>query len=145
MTRRRHRGGRVLVDTGPIVAILSESDQHHQACIEVLQQIPAPLLTCWPVITEAAWLLRAKPRDVQRLLKSVGEELFQLLPLESISIEPIAGFMRKYERQGAQLADACLLHLAEREQIETVFTLDVRDFTVYRIKRNRHLHLLPRP
>ncbi|HSV14757.1 MAG TPA: PIN domain-containing protein, partial [Tepidisphaeraceae bacterium] len=91
MTRRRDR---VLVDTGPLVAILSESDQHHEACVEVLRHIRAPLLTCWPVITEAAWLLRAKPRNVQRLLKSIQDDFIQLLSMESASIEPVADLMR---------------------------------------------------
>ena len=43
----------------------------------------------------------------------------------------------------AQLADAALVYLAEREGLDTVFTLDRRDFSVYRFSRNRSFHLLP--
>jgi len=36
-----------------------------------------------------------------------------------------------------------LVHLANREGIETMFTLDRRDFGVLRLSRGRKLHLIP--
>ena len=51
--------------------------------------------------------------------------------------------MKRYESSGLQLADAALAHLAEREDIRTVFTTDRRDFSIIRLKRNRTLRLIP--
>ena len=134
---------RVLIDTGPIVAIFSKADEHHAACTEALRGMVAPLLTSWPVLTEAAWLLRGNPDHVQRLLGAVYDDLFRPLALDVNSVLAIAAFLRKYQDRGAELADVCLLHLAEREGIDTVFTLDRRDFTVYRIHDKRKLKLVP--
>lgn len=73
----------VLLDTGPLVVILSSNDAHHKVCAAELHKL------------------------------------------------------------GAQLANATLIYLAEREELDTIFTLDRRDFSVYRLSGNRSLHILP--
>jgi predicted nucleic acid-binding protein len=133
---------RVLVDTGPLVAILSRSDQYHDVCVEALRHLPGPLFSCWPVITEAVWLLRAYPLVAQQLLRSIGNGFVELLPLSSLEARFIADVMKKYEDIRPQLADAALVYLAERDGIDTVFTLDQRDFSVYRSRR-RFLKIIP--
>jgi uncharacterized protein len=134
---------RVLVDTGPLISIVSVRDEHHQLCVEQLKKVRAPLLTCWPVLTEAAWILRTQPKALERLLGDSLGGLFKLLILEERALPWTANFLRRYRKLGAQLADACLVYLAEHEQIETVFTLDRRDFSVYRYRGNRSFKLLP--
>jgi predicted nucleic acid-binding protein len=135
----------VLLDTGPLVAILSEDDANHQRCLGELDQLRPPLLTCWPVLTEAHWLLRNNARAVDGLFQSFNAGLTALLPLDAKAPPWIAAFLRRYRRLGAQLVDAALVHLAERENIPTIFTLDRRDFTVYRYGKNRSLNLIPEP
>ena len=138
MTERR-----ILLDTGPLVALLAESDSRHRLCVDTFAKLPPPLLTCWPVITEAAWLLRKQTRPIDRLTDAHAAGMFVLLPLDGDSLTAIAAIMRRYEDAGIQFADAALAHLAERENIRTVFTLDRRDFSIIRLKRNRVLKLLP--
>ncbi len=134
---------RILVDTGPIVAIFSKDDAHHDLCAETLESLTPPLLSCWPVLTEAAWLLRARPEVVEKLFAALEGGLFALLPLVAGDIPGVASFLKRYRSAHLQLADAALAHLAEREGIRRIFTLDRRDFTIVRLKGNRRLRLIP--
>lgn len=134
---------RVLVDTGPLVAILSSADQHHELCVNVLRTLPGPLLSCWPVITEAVWLLRTYQGAVQQLLSSIGEGFLDVLPLAGSEAKAIAEIMKRYEDIRPRLAHAALVYLADREGIDTIFTLDRRDFSVYRSARKRAFRILP--
>src|SRR6202795_1039949 len=127
--------GRILVDTGPLVAVLSRQDAHHEACVEALREMASPLLSCWPVITEAAWLLRRSSQAVQRLLATIDTGSPKPLPL--------ASGMERYQGIRPQLPDAALVYLAGRERIETIFTLDPRDFSVYRTARKRAFRIVP--
>jgi predicted nucleic acid-binding protein len=134
---------RVLIDTGPLVALFSREDRHHQLCDDVLLTLTPPLLTCWPVITEAAWMLRKYPDGLNKLFESFQGGIFALLPLDADDLPAIAAMMKRYADTSLQLADAALAHLAERESIRTLFTLDRRDFSIIRLKRNRTLRLIP--
>jgi len=134
---------RVLVDTGPIVAILSRTDQYHKLCVEALREMPGPLFTCWPVVTEAAWLLRRSSYAVQQMLRGIDNGFLELLPLASEDAVLIAAVMKKYHDIRIQLADAALVHIANRDGLDTVFTLDQRDFSVYRLPRGRTFRLIP--
>ncbi len=134
----------VLIDAGPMVAIVSRNDAHHPRCVSELANVPAPLLTCWPAVTEACWLLRHNPPALAGLFCGFAENLWALAPIGPEALPWLESFLKRYHKIGAQLADACLVYLAEREEIETVFTLDRRDFSVYRYGKNRRLKLIPR-
>lgn len=134
---------RVLIDTGPMVALFSRNDEHHERCSDALTALTPPIFTCWPVVTEVAWLLRKRPDTLQKLFGCFDGGLFALLALDATDVPPIAAIMKRYESSGVQFADAALVHLAERENIRSVFTTDRRDFSIIRLKRNRMLKLLP--
>ena len=59
---------RILVDTGPLVAVFRDTDAHRQACLDELHRLSNPLIICWPVLTEASHLLRKNQNAVRALL-----------------------------------------------------------------------------
>lgn len=134
---------RVLLDTGPLVATYRERDEHHEACVETARQLRSPQYTCWPVITEAAYLLGDSPNAVQSLLAKIASGDLVILPLTRDDAPAIAQILVKYQDQETDLADACLVHLAERDAITTVFSVDRRHFSVYRTASGKPLTLLP--
>jgi predicted nucleic acid-binding protein len=106
----------VLADTGAIVGLFAAADQHHTRCV--------PVSTSW--LPRAAWLLR---RDH--------------LPLDESDLPPISAILTKYRDLRLQLADAALLHLANRDRIPTIFTFDRRDFELVRLKNGKRPRLIP--
>jgi predicted nucleic acid-binding protein len=98
------------------------------------------------VLTEAAHLLvgQAGFHLVEQLLNSCGTGFLEILTLGDSHAQAVARFLEKDRDQAPDLADAALVHLAERERIEHVFTLDRGDFSVYRTASGRALTLLPR-
>jgi len=133
----------VLVDAGPLVAIVSAHDAAHASCLKQAETIQRPMLTCWPVLTEAAWLLRSRPASIHAMFAAFRDGTLHIAPLNESDIPPIERILETYASLRPQLADAALVHLAEREGLRTIFTLDRRDFSVYRLSRNRPLHLIP--
>lgn len=72
----------VLVDTGPLIALYNKQDPHHAACHELMGTVPfGKAYTCWPVITETAYMLRKRPTQRDDLLRSViaGDLVIQRL------------------------------------------------------------------
>jgi len=134
---------RVLTDTGPLVAILSSTDQYHEVCLQTVQSLRGPLLTCWPVITEAAWLLQSTPLGFERLLRSISDGAVEILPVVGKEAAAVAEIMKKYGNLRPQFADVMLVYLADRENIRTIFTLDRRDFSVYRAGRKGSFRIVP--
>jgi predicted nucleic acid-binding protein len=133
----------ILVDTGPLVAVLSERDSEHERCVEELQRLRPPLLTTWAVLTEAAWLLRDERKALEKLLAAPAVGLIRVADLGAAAFPWINLFFRRYPKLEPQFADASLVYLAEQKNIATIFTLDRRDFSIYRFGRNRSFLLLP--
>lgn len=135
---------RILIDTGPLVALFDRRDAFHQACREQAHQLPGSLFTCLPVVTEASYLLnRYDSRLVHHLLAACRDNVYTLLPLDNSDLGRIDQLIAKYQDLYLDFADAALMYLAERESIEHVFTLDRRDFSVFRTTSGKSLMILP--
>lgn len=133
----------ILVDAGPLVALLSADDQHHDECVRALKEIRAPMATVWPAATEAMHLLARRPRGQDALLNQLQKETLGLLPLDSHDVPRMTELMQKYRDRPMDLADAALVRVAEREGVRTIFTVDRADFEVYRLFGRRRFRIIP--
>jgi predicted nucleic acid-binding protein len=132
-----------LVDAGPLVAILDRSDPHHSVCVDALRSLQSPLLTVWPVLSEAVYLLSSSWRVQRELLGDVIGGALKVLPLDEADVPRMRDLMEKYRDLPMDLADAALVRVAERERIHNIFTLDRRDFSLYRPARLGRFQIIP--
>jgi hypothetical protein len=111
--------------------------------VEVTKRAAKPLLTSWAVVTETAWMIRERPSAILRLLDDISQGGIVIPSLGDADIRAIARILERYRDLKPQLADATIVHLAEREGADAIFTLDRRDFSVYRTTRRRAFRILP--
>jgi hypothetical protein len=95
------------------------------------------------VLTEAMYLLNFSWKAQEALWEMLERGVVVLLPLESEELSRMRELMKKYKDLPMDLADAALVAVAEREKIRRIFTLDRRDFEVYRPARLGRFILLP--
>jgi len=132
----------ILIDAGPLVALVDADDQHHVSCVAALKRVREPLGTVWPALTEAMYLLADQPRAQDALWEMLARGV-TLLALDMSDVPRVRELMRKYADRSIDLADACILAVAEREEIHTIFTVDRKDFGVYRLHGRRRPTLIP--
>jgi len=134
---------RILIDAGPIVALLAKDDAAHEVCVKKSREYEPPFYTTWPVMTEAAWLLRRVSGGIPKLMGLVSQELLVCLELDTDSGPLIAELALTYADLRPDLADLTLVYVAGRDGFETIFSLDRRDFSVYRDRRGQPFTLIP--
>lgn len=137
----------LLVDTGPLMATADRDDRHHEVCRQLLESHPGPLVTTPLVATEAGWLIR-------RQLDARAESIFyEAIAAGDITVEHLtpadwqrmAELITTYADLGLDAADASVVALAERFNLDTVATLDARDFQVVKPAHCEAFTLLPVP
>jgi len=135
----------ILVDTGPIVAVINDRDDHHQECKYLLERLPGPLLIPATVATEVCLMLeRRRGTDAElAFLSDMRAGRYTLIESVSADLERIAELVAKYDDLPLGTVDASVIALAERLNITTVVTIDRRDFGIVRPAHVPALTLLP--
>jgi predicted nucleic acid-binding protein len=125
-----------LLDTGPLVSFLGLGLEHHGWSVEQWKQYRPPLLTCEPVLTEAAFLLKREGRAPDALFALLERRVIRIgLALEEQQTD-LRALMWRYRNRPMSLADACLVRLSEIHTAAEVLTLDA-DFRIYRRHGNK--------
>lgn len=122
----------VLLDTGPLVALLDRRDHHHEWARVQWEDVRPPLLTCESVLSEACYLLGSVGLDSSKVMELIVRGAVAVPFRVEVDAPLIAKLMRKYSDVPMSLADACLVRMAEAVSASTVLTID-EGFRLYRI------------
>ena len=133
----------ILIDTGPIVALFDKDDRYHSLCVEFLKGIKEPLITTWPVLTECFYLLNFSWEVQDSLWLFIQRGGIEIYPLEKELFVRCHALMKQYRDLPMDLADATLVALADVLEISKIFTLDHKDFSIYRFKQKKRFTLIP--
>ena len=130
-----------LLDTGVIVALLDRDERHHLQCVDVVSDIVGPFVTCEAVIAESCYLLRRTHGAPGAVIKNVANDVFQT-PFRLVDRAAlIEKLLKKYSDVPMDLADACLVDLADQLDTGQILTLD-SDFEIYRWRSRRRFELM---
>jgi len=132
---------KILIDSGPLVALFDASDQYHQSSLEFLKYNQYPLVTTLASITEVLFLLDFSRNAQADFLEWIYRGAVEIYPLELAAIKRIKQLMLKYSDLPMDFADACLVYLAEKLKMDTILTID-RDFSIYRIRGRRKFKII---
>lgn len=130
----------ILLDTGPLVALLNQRDAYHTWSVENAGNLAPPFYTCEAVLAEAHFLLSGTNQGQRRLIELLASGKIELTSLVKDELERVGELMTTYENVPMDFADACLVSMAEQTE-GTVFTLD-GDFRIYRKNRTQALRLI---
>ena len=132
----------IILDTGPLIALLNGNDRHHKWVRETWSQLSFPLLVCEPVLAQAHYLARRLGPGAQRAIMQFFERgMFRLSFSLAEELVAVGRLLTKYEDVPMSLANGCIVRMAEQQSRSVVFTLD-SDFAVYRKHGSQRIPLL---
>lgn len=132
-----------IIDTGAIIAIIDVDEFWHEPCLQALISLQLPLLTTEAVLTELFHLIAARNLRVDRAWKFARSGALSVRPLADSDLPALQSLMAQYKDRSMDFTDATLVHLAARESLSTVLTVDHKDFETYRIGGRKHFTILP--
>ena len=134
----------ILVDAGPLFAIIHRNDTAHERCVTTLNTLRGPLVTTWPAFTEAMYLLGAAVgwRGQEPLWRLVSRRTLELAEATPNMVDRMPVLMARYSDLPMDLADASLVALADERRITRIFTLD-HHFRIYRLDSGQHFSVIP--
>ena len=132
----------IILDTGPLVAVLDQGDPHHRACVDLWPDVAERCITTDAVVTEATHLV-GRAGALSLPLELLLAAHIPILSIEHEAQEHAVRLMRRYGHLPMDYADATLVIIADMIRSSTVFTLDRRGFTTYRRGSGDTFKLLP--
>lgn len=139
------RSQAVVVDAGPLYALVDRDDPSHQACLDVLESLRGPLHVPMLALTEVAYFVgtRLGPEIEVRFLSELAAGVYAIEPVHAGDWMRIAELVARYRDLPLGTVDASVVATAERLRVRTVVTLDRRHFSVVRPNHVDAFELLP--
>ena len=134
---------RGLVDTGALLALLDRDDRWHLRCTEAFATLRLPLATSAAVLTELFHLLGDDRRELIAAWGFLRSGAVTVLSIEDVDLPDLEALMNRYADRPMDFADATLVHLAERDSLTLILTVDHDDFETYRIAGRRRFRIVP--
>jgi uncharacterized protein len=132
----------VLLDTGPLVALLSQDDANHDRARERFAECAPPFRCCEAVLAEACFLMRrVHPAAAAEVVALGRRGVYNMAISSPDHWANLEALLRKYADRPISFADACLIRCAEIHQEPRILTFD-SDFGVYRWGRNRKFEIV---
>ena len=132
-----------LVDTGAILATLDSRDPWHIPCKTVFRQLRMPLLTSQAVLTEMFHLTGPNRAAMKAAWTFLRSGTIVVGTIDDSELAQLRSLMLQYRDRPMDFADATLVHLANRESLTTILTVDQADFATYRLTGKRRFQVLP--
>ena len=132
---------KVLIDSGPLIALFDSSDRYHRASVEFIKANKFPLVTTLASLTEALHLLDFSRNAQIDFMEWVSRGGVEIHHIQNSDFHRLKALTQKYRDLPMDFADSCLVYLAEKLDINTIATID-RDFTIYRIKGRKKFKMV---
>jgi predicted nucleic acid-binding protein len=134
----------VLLDAGPLVALLDERDHYHAWAVEQVARLRPPFRTCEAALAEAFHLLRKLPRAQAAILEMAAAGVLTVTFQLFAHVTEVLAHLKRYATVPMSLADACLVRMAEVEANAVLLTLD-SDFQIYRRHKRQTIPIIIPP
>jgi hypothetical protein len=134
---------RVLMDTGPWVALIDRSEASHTECVNWFKDFTGKIFSTEAVLTEVMYLLNFSSEAQEAALDFVLEGAIAIVPSNPASLLEAKRLIKKYDDLPMDFADATLVCLAQDLSVSDIVTLDKKGFGVYRLKGGKSFVILP--
>jgi predicted nucleic acid-binding protein len=132
----------VLLDTGPLVALLSHDDAAHGRAVRLFSECLPPFRCCEAVVAEACFLMsRVHADGPAEVIALARKGVYEIALSPGEHWANVEALLRKYADQSVSLADACLIRCAEVHDEARILTFDA-DFAVYRWARTKKFEMV---
>jgi predicted nucleic acid-binding protein len=135
----------VLIDTNVLLALVFSRDKNTMIARTALHNLTGDRIVAAPVLPELFYLItqRVNYPEAVRFFGALQTSAFRIVPLTAVDMARMSAIMHEYEDNRFDFVDTAIMALSERLNVTRVYTLDRRDFIVFRPKHCPALTLLP--